>query len=796
MHKIYALVFALLSQSIVRAQSYHLEGTVTNAERPIATATVSLLKADSTFLRSELTDDKGSYKFDKLAAGNYIVAVLAVGYTKQSLPVALTKNTELTAIALQPVSKELKEVTVSGKKPYIEHELGKTIVNVDQAKTGAGTNVLELLRKTPGLVVTGNGNIQMNGAGVTVMINDKPTYLTGDQLTDYLKSLPAEQVAQLELIAQPSAKYDAEGDGILNIKMRKSKKAGINGNITGSYMQGVYPGTMNTANLNYRKDKLNLYTNASYSNTMGFLNQQTTRKVRDLQTGNELLEEQQSSFLLENFKDYSMKIGADYDLTDKTTIGASVNGIYHPNHEHDVTNTGLTNKTTNTYTYNKAEINHGFHRDFITSNAYLDYKPKKDHELDINFDHLFRNYRQYGYFMSSAYDQNMQPIPGGQNFDQNTSSDIRVYVLNADYSAPLKHDVKLETGVKTNYSYTDNGTVYQNVNNGSLQYDSTRSNELIYTENINAAYVNLNKSFGTKWQAQAGLRVENTNAKGKQVVGDKEFTIENTKFFPTAFVGYKPNEKNSFEMNYGIRLNRPGYIELNPFINYLSQYSYSVGNPELVPEMRQFVELKHNYNGMLVSSVGVRKVTKDINPVLIYDPATKATFSTTKNNATKQVLHISETMNKQLFDWWLLASSADLYLNRYLLEDSPDIRETAGYDISVSNQFTFGHGWSADTSLMYSSGMYQSPIERNLSSYWLSFNVSKKILKDTATIKLSAEDPFNGYAYRPEKEWAGITTKSDMRYASRQFHIGFSYNFGKKFEDKSHNNDVEEAKRM
>jgi hypothetical protein len=798
MNKFYATLIALTIQPAVYAQTIIITGKVQDAsDKPIAIATVGLLKAgDSTLVTSELTDDTGKYRFSKISKGNYIIDIHATGHTAKKIAIAIDKNTELPVIVLQQSATELKELTVSGKRPYIEQGLGKTIVNVDHVATGAGSNVLDLLRKTPGLVVTGNGNIQMNGSGVNVMINDKPTYLTGDQLADYLKSLPAEQVAQLELMSQPSAKYDAEGESILNIKMKKSKKAGINGNIAAAYMQGVYPGTRNSARINYRKDKLNLTANASYSNTWGFLNQTTSRHVKDVQTGNELLDEQQSSFLKENFVDYNLKTGIDYDVNEKLTVGGSIDGIYHPNQEHDVTNSGITDKTTNNYTFNKAEYTHGFHRDFITSNAYLDYKPKKGHELDINFDHLFRNYRQHGDFVSTDYDNNLQQVQGGLAFNQQSKSDIRVYVLDADYSAALKNNLKLETGIKVNYSYTDNGVVFETPKNGAMQYDSTRSNEFIYTEHINAAYVNLNKSFGKNWQTQAGLRVENMNAKGKQFAGNKEFTINNTKVFPTAFVSYKPNGKNSFELNYGIRLNRPGYIELNPFIDYISQYSYSVGNPDLQPEMRQYVELKHNCNGTFISSVGYREVTKDINPVLLYDPATQATYTTEKNNATKHVLHISETMNKQLFDWWLLASSADLYMNRYLLEDSYDVRNTMGYDISVNSQFTFKHGWAIDTTLFYSSGMYQSPIERNLQSYWLSFNVSKKIWKDTATIKLSADDPFGDYRYRPEKEWAGISTKSDMRYASQQFSLGFSYNFGRKFEDKTHQNTVEEAGRM
>lgn len=789
-------IFLIGSVSVTVAQTYKVTGCIKGAKTSVSYAAVSVLSvADSSSLQSFATDEKGNYQFNT-TSGKYILSITAVGYLPGKYSLNVLADTKVTDIILKKSNNVLNEVTINGKKPYIETGVGKTTVNVEQAATTAGSNVLDLLRKAPGVMVDGNGNVTLQGNGVLITIDDKQTYLAGDQLADYLKSLPAEQVAQLELINQPPAKYDAEGSGgVINIKMRKSKKAGISGNVALAFGSGLYPNTHNSALVNYKKDKFDVYVNAGYMHATGFLNQETHRQIHDPATGELLDQAAQYTFLKEVFEDYSLKTGADYSVSDKTTIGGSIGGTYHPNHERGTTNSEVVNNTSDIY--NEFANYNRFHRDNLTVNVYGKSKFAKDQEISAEGDYLVRTLNENRDFSSDNYYANtMQPAPDGLLLREKMLSNIKALVGKIDYAGSFKDDWKVEAGIKTDLVKTDNGA-YFNVMDGNVwKYDSTRTNDFLYTENINAVYVSLSKSLSKKWQVQGGMRVENMNVHGKQLMNGQEFTIKKTNVFPTAYISYKANDKNSFDLNYGIRINRPNYIELNPFINYLSQYSYNTGNPLIRPQYRQFAELSYNHNGEFISAIGCRKITNNVNPVVNYDPATQALYSSAANNATKYVLQVSESYNKQLFDWWMLSTSAELYYNRYLLYGLNAAIESTGFSISASNQFNFKKGWSVDTFIAYNGGMLQNAIERNGDSYWLGFNVSKKIWKDTATIKLSVDDPFDDYRYKPSKNWNGIATASTLHYATREVALGFTYNIGKKMESRSVPKAVEESERM
>jgi len=788
------LVFLVGSVPIALSQSHNVSGLIKGSKAVISSASVSVLNAsDSSSVEALSTDENGYYHFS-IAAGKYILSITAIGYLPEKYPVNVLSDTKLPDIILKKSNNVLNEVTISGKKPYIETGVGKTTVNVEQAATTAGSNVLDLLRKAPGVQVDGNGNVTLQGNGVLITIDDKQTYLAGDQLADYLKSLPAEQVAQLELINQPPAKYDAEGSGgVINIKMRKSKRAGISGNIALQVGSGIYPNTHNSALVNYKRGKLDVYVNGGYMHATGFLNQETHREIHA--NGNLLDHAAQYTFLKETFEDYSLKTGADYSISDKTTIGGSIGGAYHPNHEAGTTNSEVVNTTSDIY--NESANYNRFHRDNMTANVYGKSKFAKDQELSAEGDYLVKTLNEHRDFISNNfYAATMQPAPDGLDLQNKMVSDVKAYVGKVDYTGSFTKDWKVEAGVKSSLVKTDNGAYFNILDNGIYKYDSIRTNDFLYDENINAAYVSVSKSLGKKWQAQGGLRMENMNAHGKQLMGGQKFSISKTDVFPTAYVAYKADDKNSFDLNYGVRINRPNYIELNPFITYLSQYSYNTGNPLIRPQYRQFIELSYNHSGELISSVGCRKITHNINPVFTYDPVTHAVFSSEANSATKYVLQFSETFNKQLFDWWMLSTSAELYYNKYLLYGTNTSIESTGFSVSASNQFMLKNGWSIDTFFAYNGGMLQNAVEHFGNNYWLGFNVTKKIWKDTATIKLSVDDPFDDYRYKPSKDWNGIATASTLHYATREFALGFTYNIGKKMENRSVPKAVEESERM
>ncbi len=790
-----AIVLLLVITTKLSAQQISLNGIVYDAQgKPAAAATVSLLNADSAWVQSELTDDNGAFEMHIAKTGNYIIAINAVGYTKLMQQVAVKEKNETLKLHITSTT-TLQDVVVSSKSPRIESGLGKTVLNFQEVNT-LGNSVWDLLQKSPG-VNANNGNITLQGTGVTLLIDDKQTYLSGKELEDYLKTLSGADVAALELITQPSSKYDAEGSGgIINIKTKRIKKKGLNGNIALEAGQGVYPNTHNSGSLTYRNNRLTLYTNIGQMAATSFLDRVDNRKATNPQTGELINETDQSIFMKETFADYNIKLGTDYAVTDKTTFGCSAKGIYHPNVQRDEASATVKDAANNTI-YNTTINNHNFERNHYLCNAYIKYEPAKNQKISVDADYIYRNQREKHNTVGRNYDEQYNPIAGNLDLDNQSLSVVDVMTARVDYSGELIKGWQTEAGVKTSNALVDNGAYFQTLQNGSWINDTTRTNHFIYKENINAAYVNVTKAIGSKCNVQVGTRIENMNNDGKETQQGGTFQRSNTGLFPTAFVSYKIDEKNSMEVSCGRRINRPAYTMMSPFVTYFSQYYYQKGNPDLSPAYRNYIELKYNNRNELFVSVGYRYITGLITPVLGYDARNSAVFATWGNYANNNVLHGSCSYNKQVSKPLLLTMAGDVYYNSFLSFRGHELLGTSlGASGHLHATCNLNKGWTIDTTFYASTGDLQNVIDRYGPYYWFDFSVAKKVMKDTGTIKLGIDDPFRMAGVRSTANWNGIETASSLRFATQSVSLGFSYNFGKKLEGTQQRNGAEEASRM
>lgn len=801
MQKIVLVFIAtLLSITTVVAQDvFKISGSVKDKEgNPVASATVNLMDAASEAkLKTVIADTKGTYEFDNIASGQYKLQAEATDFLKAEKLILVTNNIEKLELVASTINNNLKEVTVSSKRPNIETGLGKTTVNIDPSHVAAGANVIDLLRTSPGVHVEGN-NITVHNTGVLVLVDDKQTYLSGQELTDYLRTISADQVAQLEIIDQPSSRYDAEGSGgIINIKMRKQRKRGTNGSIALQAGSGMYPNTHDNANLTFRNNKLTVFANAGYLHATGFQIRSMYRKVTDPETGVLNNIAQQHSFQKETFEDYNLRIGTDYAVNDKLSVGGSAKGIYHPNHENDAT-TAILLDNAGTVTYNNTTNSTGLLRKHAICNAYAKYKPAKDQEINLDIDYLARNQVNYQNVSSKDYNADQQNTGNDLILRNHSPSEITATVAKLDYSAKLKNKLQVEAGAKYSISHTDNGAYFERLgNNSNWQPDPGRTNDFIYRENINAAYTNVTKDWGKQWQTQLGLRLENLQSTGKEMTQGQAFMRNNTSLFPTLFASYKMDEHNSFELNCGRRVNRPAYTQLNPFIYYFSQYNFFKGNPDLKASYVSFAELKYNYKNAIFLSMAGRQARNVITPTLGTEG--KAVYASFGNNAHYRSGEFSINYNSQLFVWWLLSAGYELNYNAYSdLKNNVIIASAWGHSMWIQHQFTFGKGWSADTSFYIATGDLQNMVDHYATRYWLGFNVSKKIMKDSGTIRLSADDPFVTHRLYSTNDYNGIANALYSRNGTQEIAIGFTYNFGKKNNDapKQRENNIDEAKRM
>ena len=419
----------------------------------------------------------------------------------------------------------------------------------------------------------------------------------------------------------------------------------------------------------------------------------------------------------------------------------------------------------------------------------------KDHTLDINLD--FINYNQHTKQTTTNSNYASAGIaPTGLELKGDMPFNMNVYSAKADY-ARMVNKVKLETGLKSSLVAIDNTAGYTVLENNSWVPDTTRSNSFLYNENVNAGYANASTELNKKWQAQIGIRAEQVNLTGKQEVGDKGFSKNYISLFPTAFVAYKADDNNQLELNYGRRIDRPNYKKLNPFISFINQYSYSVGNPELKPQFSHNIELKHNYKNQLVSSLGYSYSSDVMGTIVIPDANTKGTAKTDKNIGTQQSVNASISYNKQLYKWCLLAIAGDAYFAEYAgkLLDQEIRTEGGGCFVTVDTQFVLGK-WTVDLYYHGSTGYRDDLLVTTKPQHDMDAYISRKLFKDTCLVKLHLRDPLGLNSDTEHSVFDNTVSNVDYKFHTRQVALSVNYTFGKNSGKSQHESKLDEMNRM
>ncbi len=786
--------FSLLAaMSIVLSSQAQTGGKVSGSikdggnQKIIDAATVSLLKAkDSSLIRSAVADANGNFSFENVKDGAYLVLATSVGHSKSyssSFTISSTKTSaQVGVLQLIPVNKNLKEVVVNSKKPFIERKSDRTIVNVDASITSVGSTALEVLEKAPGVTVDKDGNVSLKGKqGVLIMMDGKPTYLSGPELTNMLRNMSASNIDQIEIMTNPSAKYDAAGkSGIINIKTKKNKQKGFNGSATTSYGQGVYSKTNNSLNLNYRTGKVNIFGSFSANYRNGFQDLNILRKYTNDDKSLKAIFEQ-NAFMKRHVGNYTAKVGADYYVSKKTTIGVVFTGISSPETQTGLNTSYLKNsagsvdsivQATNTEKgkWKNGGINLNFRHQFDSTGKeltvdvdYLHYSSNKDQD--------FTNANYTSDWMLKSSDRLLGQLP----------SNINIYSSKVDYTHPLKKGAKIETGVKSSYVETDNTAGYYNVVGGINYVDYEKTNRFDYKENINAAYLNYSKDW-KKWSLQTGLRLENTNYQGHQFGNpqraDSAFKNSYTNLFPTVFVGYNPTEKNQFSFSFGRRINRPDYEDLNPFLFFLDKYTYGAGNPFLRPMYSNVFEVSHTYKQFLTTTLNYSH-TKDLFTET-FEQKDFATIVRQGNYGSMNDASISVSAQVPVAKWW----SANIYTEgRYnqfkgvLYGEDINIHAT-NFLVNVSNQFKLNKGWSAELSGFYrTKGVEGEILIQPLGQ--LSAGVQKQVMKNKATLKLNVRDILNTQHPSGNINFQNTEAHFNQTGDNRVATLSFTYRFGK-----------------
>jgi iron complex outermembrane recepter protein len=787
------LFTALALFQTVMAQKGKISGKLLgDGDQPLENATVSLTKAsDSIALKFAVSSKTGEFIFDQIVNGNYRVRVSAMGYSNRNSNVIEISETEPVVVigAMKLVVNEdktqLQAVTVTAKRPLFEVKPDKTVVNVDAAVTNVGATALEVLEKSPGVTIDRDGNISLKGrSGVMVMIDGKPSYLSGTELTNLLQSMTANQIDQIELMTNPPAKYDAMGNaGAINIRTRKSKQRGFNGNVNLGYGQGQYYKTTNSLALNYRNNKFNAFMNYNVNSNPGYGTLNIDRTYFDNMgevTGYVL---QPTNMIFQPFNN-SLKIGVDYAVTKKTTIGITGNGFINKGsfnsnstgYPKDVN--GIWDTAVHTVSQNRNHWTNG------SVNVNLKHQIDKDRELTADIDYL-----QYVSDNTQSF-KNTSITPDNDNAGITElmgllPSVINIYSAKADYSQTFKKGLKMDAGFKSSLVNTNSEANYFNLEGTDWIADYEKTNHFIYEENINAVYLNLQKKMG-KFNAQAGLRYEHTNYKGNQLGNpqkeDSVFTRNYGSLFPTAYITYEADSSNTFSINAGRRINRPAYQMLNPFIFFINQYTFQEGNPFLLPEFTWNFELGHVFKNWLTTTLGYAYTDQRFSQV--FRTQGEVTILTIGNIGTRQNLSLSVNAQLKIAKWWsanVQLTGANATVRGTWLDQKIDTKAYYG-QMNVNNQFKFKKGWSAELSGFYNTKSIDGQFAIQPFGQ-VSAGVAKNVLKDKGSVRLNVRDIFFTQIIDGEIRYQNVLEHFRQSRDSRVVNIAFTYRFGKTFKE-------------
>lgn len=760
-----------------------ITGNVIDEEqKPLDYVTISLLRAkDSSLVKTSITDLNGMYSFENIAAGNYLASATMMGYKKSfSQPFELNDSQKLVTIPklrLSIESRSLKEVSIVAQKPFIERKMDKLIVNVQNSSVSAGSTAMEVLEKAPGITVDKDDNISMKGKqGVLIMLDGKQTYMSGADIANMLRNIQSDQIETIELITSPSARYDAAGtSGIINIKTKKNKNMGLNGTLTAGAGYGETSKYNGGTTLNFRKNKLNLFGNYNYSDNGRLNNLNLNRAVtyQDTLTNFSQLNDWDNRRNSNSFKG-----GMDYFIHKNHTIGVLLNGYSNKNYEKSTSNTTRKNN------FNQSEIIHvlGNNTEKYSNVAYnFNYKGTLDtsgKEISVDLD--YSNYSgNHDEIRANSYIRfNLSPR---SNLDVKNYAPSKINVKSAklDYTYPINKTTKVEAGLKSSIVKTDNDLLLAKLTGNVFVPDPEYTNHFMYDENIYAAYVNFSKEIKNTG-IQFGLRTEHTESKGNSITKNEVVDRNYFEFFPSVSLSQKLGKDHQLGLSYSRRIDRPGYDDLNPFVNFLDEYTYQKGNPFLNPQYTNGLDLSHTYKGGITTTLNYSH-TKDVMTfVTEQDDATQRTYATQRNLDEQQIVGITIYAPVPVAKWWNINNNLQVFNMRFKSKSVDGDLESGQTAVTynMDHSFTLNKTFTAETSVQYQSPM-QYGIFKIESQTVFNAGLRKSFMNNKANLRLSMNDVFNTRTQRLSTNYQNMNLNFTEKGESQIARLTLTYRFGK-----------------
>lgn len=781
----FCFLIILLSYAGLKAQQ--VTGLTQEQGKPLAGASVVLKNnKDSSVVKLSISTSTGQYEFSSVAPGRYFVTVSHVGYTTQSSASFETTGDgsfKIPAISLSRASKQLNKAIVTAQKPLVEVKNDRLILNVEGNINEVGSDALELLRKSPGVTVDKDNNLSLNGkTGVQIYVDGRPTYISGATLADYLKTLQSSSIGSIEIISNPSAKYEAAGSaGIINIRLKKNTAYGNNLSASAGYNIGTYSKYNANLSLNHRDAHFNLY--GDYSFRHGQYEQFAT--MHRIQLDTSFL---QRSTFLQTPTTSTYKAGADWLIDPKNTLGLMVSGSSGTETIQATSATPIVYIPTNQTNRLLQANNHTTSsNDNVNTDLNYRYADTSGHELNIDADYSLYHIRSNQYQPNNYYDSTGKTLLYSNDYNILSPTNIHIYSIKLDYEANFLRG-RLGFGGKSSYVTTTNDFQEYDLSPAERVLDSLGSNNFDYKENINAAYVNYNRTI-KGWAFQGGLRAENTNDKGistgwKQTQADysaydSAFTRYYTDLFPSAAITYNKDPNKQWTLTYSRRIDRPAYQSLNPFQFKLDDYTFSQGNTLLRPQYANTAGLTFTYKYRLTVTLNYSHI-KDLNTTLVDTIDGSKAIIRTENLATQDIASLNISYPFQ-WRWYSVFFNANTYYS--LNKANFGVGRTVDLNVfhtTIFSQHSFrlGSGWTGQLTEYFSSPDIWQATLRSSTIWSLDAGLQKTVLNGKGSFKISVTDIFKGLNYTATSSFAGQYIRDTGGSETRLLKLYFTYRFG------------------
>ncbi|WP_161596650.1 outer membrane beta-barrel family protein [Chitinophaga vietnamensis] len=729
--------------------------------QPVAYAEACLMIHDTTLVKCVYTDTTGLFRINA-ATGEYKLVLRSMGNVLYTKALSISDNADLGTIHLN-LSKDLETVVVTGSKQLIQRKVDRLVFNLERSIASKGTDLTQSLALVPMLRVNETGVSIIGKSGVAVMVNEKLLNISGEDLMNYLRSIRSDDVAKVEVITTPPAKYEAEGNsGMINIILKRNPNLGWSGSVSTAYAQTSYPGINNNATINYQSKKLN-----------------TTLRLkqygRAIHSTEEIDVVGKSAILSDDSrKDIYRGIGANLSMDYKINPVSNIGFIYDIGRTHADMNI---DNTTGYLTQGKADsvlTTVSKHRNATmahTLNTYFEQKlNKQGGKLNLGFNY-FANIPETKVDFNTTSDQGTPP----EIVNNYSRVEYRIWSGQADLILPSKW-MTTEAGAKFTDISNNSDVRYSTWANGAYKMDPSRSNLFDYGEKNMAGYVIFHKNIKQKWATQAGLRYEYSWIDGYSPTTGNRSRSEYGKWFPSVYITYTADDNNTFSVNYSKRINRPNFRAVDPFKWYTNPNSYYTGNPLLQPSFNHNVELSYLYKGILSFTLYGQKLVNGYGRLVEVKDALKVVNY--QNYLTKYDVGLNAGLSFKPVKWWENNTNATLYYSDSR-SDRPEVvpQSGMGFYYSINNTFTvtrnffcflnFWHQLANRESNYYSQQLYA-----------LSSGVRVSMLKNRLQVTASGDDLLKGLVSRGEIYYTDYTQTYKNYYDARKFTLSLTYLFG------------------